>query len=183
MKAQGPEGLRVQAIARDVGVTDAAVHHHFGSRDGLGRALLRDAGRRLRDEMARVAAVREDDELPLDALAARIGRVYDDRGYARLTVSLGLLDHPPRGAGMFRAAAESVDAARRRRAARDGAVPPVLDDALLAMAGLSLILWAEPLAARPMLRSVGLPANRRTVARLRRWLVSALDQRLAPGLD
>jgi hypothetical protein len=133
--------------------------------------------------MARVAAGRGDDELHLDALAAGIGRVYGDRGYARLTVSLGLLDHPPRGAGMFRAAAESVHAARGRRAARDGVAPPALDDALLAMAGLSLILWAEPLVARPMLRSVGLPADRRTVARLRRWLVSALDEHLAAGLD
>jgi hypothetical protein len=34
-----------------------------------------------------------------------------------------------------------------------------------------------------MLRSVGLPADRRTVARLRRWLVSALDEHLAAGLD
>ena len=31
----GPETVRVQHIAADLGVTDAAVHHHFGSREAL----------------------------------------------------------------------------------------------------------------------------------------------------
>jgi AcrR family transcriptional regulator len=31
----GQAAVRVQLVARDVGMTDAAVHHHFGSRKGL----------------------------------------------------------------------------------------------------------------------------------------------------
>ena len=52
----GPEGVRVQLVARDVGITDAAVHHHFGSRRGLLEALLRYGGRRLRAEVEAAVA-------------------------------------------------------------------------------------------------------------------------------
>ena len=54
----GPEAVRVQLVAADVGVTDAAVHHHFGSREGLLEALLRFSGRRLRDEVEEILARR-----------------------------------------------------------------------------------------------------------------------------
>src|SRR5215467_2095443 len=49
--ADGPAALRVQAVAREVGVTDPAVHYHFGSRDGLLQAVCRRAARRLRDDV------------------------------------------------------------------------------------------------------------------------------------
>jgi AcrR family transcriptional regulator len=37
----GVSAVRVQLVARDLGQTDAAIHHHFGSRKGLLTALLR----------------------------------------------------------------------------------------------------------------------------------------------
>lgn len=49
LAAGGAEAVRVQSVAADVGVTDAAVHYHFGSRQGLLDAVVRSAGRRLRD--------------------------------------------------------------------------------------------------------------------------------------
>src|SRR5215472_3681904 len=47
----GVSAVRVQVVARDVGLTDAAIHHHFGSRNGLLTALLRRAGRSVRAEL------------------------------------------------------------------------------------------------------------------------------------
>ena len=44
LREGGPEAVRVQHVAADLGVTDAAIHHHFGSRRGLMEALLRFAG-------------------------------------------------------------------------------------------------------------------------------------------
>ena len=48
---QGPEGLRLQDIARDVGISHPAILHHFESREGLVRALVGRANRQLRDTL------------------------------------------------------------------------------------------------------------------------------------
>src|SRR5258708_31702730 len=50
---EGPEGVRIQRIATDLGITDAAVHYHFGTREALMDALLRRIGRRLVDDIKR----------------------------------------------------------------------------------------------------------------------------------
>ncbi|MDO9127858.1 MAG: helix-turn-helix domain-containing protein, partial [Parvibaculum sp.] len=42
---QGPEGLRLQDIARDVGISHPAILHHFESREGLVRALIARANK------------------------------------------------------------------------------------------------------------------------------------------
>ena len=39
----GPEAIRLQEIARDVGISHPTILHHFGSRDGLTQALAQDA--------------------------------------------------------------------------------------------------------------------------------------------
>src|ERR1700741_502170 len=49
----GPEGVRLQAIAEEVGVTHPALLKHFAGREELMRTLLRRAARELRDSLAR----------------------------------------------------------------------------------------------------------------------------------
>src|SRR5438876_12323626 len=38
--ANGPEGIRLQDIAADLGISHPAILHHFGSREGLIEALV-----------------------------------------------------------------------------------------------------------------------------------------------
>ena len=47
----GPEGLRLQEIAAAAGVSHPLILHHFGSREGLVRALTREAAAELRDKL------------------------------------------------------------------------------------------------------------------------------------
>ena len=44
----GPEGLRLQDIAADAGISHPSILHHFGNREGLVRALTREAAEELR---------------------------------------------------------------------------------------------------------------------------------------
>ncbi|HEV2370316.1 MAG TPA: helix-turn-helix domain-containing protein, partial [Acidimicrobiales bacterium] len=67
--AGGPEAVRVQTVAADVGITDAAVHYHFANREGLMEALLAEAGRRLRRDLRSVANDWDVGSLDLDELA------------------------------------------------------------------------------------------------------------------
>ena len=43
LKNDGPDGLRLQTIASDLGISHSSILHHFGSRDGLLDALSVDA--------------------------------------------------------------------------------------------------------------------------------------------
>src|SRR5438876_6407153 len=80
----GPDAVRVQRVARAVGVSDAAVHYHFESRDALFEALLRRTGRRLRAQLAATLRRQQGSGAPLDltALARDLHAVFADGGYA-----------------------------------------------------------------------------------------------------
>jgi AcrR family transcriptional regulator len=47
----GPEGLRLQDIAAEAGISHPLILHHFGNRAGLVRALTREAGNELKDKL------------------------------------------------------------------------------------------------------------------------------------
>lgn len=178
--AGGPEAIRVQTIARDCGLTDPAIHYHFGSRNGLIEALMRHAGRRLKARIARAIGRWEPGSFDVRALIDVIGETYGDRGYARLAAWMALGGWSVRGAGMYRELAEAIHAVRVRRAAAAGAPPPDLEDTLFTVTLLNLVLFAEPLAGAAMYRSVGLAADRETAARHRRWLARILEEHLRP---
>lgn len=168
---RGPEAVRVQAVARAIGVSDAAVHYHFGNRDGLLEALLRDVGRRMKAELADAG-----DEVDVEALLDVLDRANADHGYARLTAWMRLAGWQPTGEGMFRPYAEALHAARARRAEAAGTTPPPLEDTLQLVTLLTLVSWADALTGAAWRRSVGLPDTPAAAAEFRRWLVDRLRE-------
>jgi AcrR family transcriptional regulator len=170
----GPEAVRVQLVAADLGLTDAAVHHHFGSREGLIETLLRFAGRRLREEIEEILAGWDGEPAGLRRIADRIARVYVDRGYARLALWLSLSGWTPRGSGMFEPLVDALHAARRaRRGPGQGA--PRRRESQHAVAWLQLTLVAEALFGGSALRSAGLEDTSETRLRFRRYVQGALE--------
>lgn len=171
----GPDAVRFQVVARDVGLTDAAVHHHFGSREGLLEELLRFAGRRLKRDLEAATERWNAESLDLAELADRIATTYDELGYARLTAWMALAGWQPTGAGMYTPLAETIHAARAKR----GGEAPSVEDTLFLVALLNLVVWADSLVGGAFRRSVGLPANRATALGFRSWLVALLEDHLA----
>lgn len=174
----GADAIKVQALARDVGLTDAALHHHFGSRDGLMEALIRRAGRRLRAEMREALEGWDRDSYDIGALIELISATYSARGYARLTAWMKLAGWRDQGSGLFRETAEAIHAARRLRAKRAGRRAPPLEETLFAITLVNLVLWAEPLVGGSMLRAVDLPGDAATLRRFRRWFSDLMKNRL-----
>ena len=177
----GPGAIRVQAVARDIGITDAAIHYHFGSQDGLIEALIRHAGRRLKERVTR--ALRRWDERTFDvrALIDVISETYGTRGYARLAAWMMLAGWQTSGAGLYRELAETIHAVRARHAHEHGQPAPALVDTQHAIALLNLVLFGEALAGGAMRRSVALSADRAAAHRFRDWLATLLEAHLAPA--
>lgn len=81
---QGPEGIRLQDIARDVGISHPAILHHFESREGLVRALIERASQQLRDMLLKAFEVASADSFGAGNVIMQVFEALSDRGTARL---------------------------------------------------------------------------------------------------
>lgn len=165
----GPDAVRVQTVAADVGVTDAAVHYHFGNRDGLVEEVVRAAGRRMRDDLVALAETWHAGGLDLDALFAQLRRAMDDDGAARLTAWMSLTGWRPEGRGLLKSVAETIHD-------HGGGAP--LEEAQFAIALLGMVAWADALMGDAWRRSAGLASNRATADRFRHWVVQVVGAAL-----
>lgn len=123
ISSTGPGGLRLQDIAAQVGLTHPVILHHFGSREGLMRALNE---RILEDLRQRLTAILEDASEPspdlVDRLLENVFTVFRG-GLAQRLVWLGAdavpADDPP--AAIF---SSFVDAMHEQRLSVLPADPP-----------------------------------------------------------
>lgn len=158
--------MRVQTVAADVGMSDPAVHYHFTSRAELLDAVIRRAGRRLRDDLNTIAAASAD----ISQIVERLRTTMEDEGQARLTAWMALGGWRPEGQGLLRPLAEAV------HAQRDDEAP--VEDTLHALALLALVTWAEPLVGEAWRRSVRLPSGARGSAALLAWVSDLVADRI-----
>jgi AcrR family transcriptional regulator len=80
---EGPDGLRLQAIAADLGISHSSILHHFGSRDGLLDALSIDAFQNLERDLKQSFATPPADD-PATDFFDQISRILGERGHAQL---------------------------------------------------------------------------------------------------
>ena len=175
LAAAGPASIRLQAIADELGVTHPAILRHFRTRDELLYALLRHAGRRMREALTAAVADAGEAALDADGFFAALDRIYREEGAARLSAWLLLDGFEPRGSGMFRDAAEKVHRSRRRGTRTRG---PALDDTLFALVLLNLVAWGEALVGPALRRAVDLPGDADTSRRFRAWVVALVRSHL-----
>jgi AcrR family transcriptional regulator len=164
----GPNAVRVQKIGAELGLTDAAVHYHFGNREKLMEALMRHAGRKLRDGLERAHAS-GDPKAELDNLLERLDETYRRKGYARLALWLALEGSEPARGAVFRDTAAAI---------HKGRTGATLEDTQLAVALLNVFLIGETFAGGPLLQGVGLEPNDRMRERLRRFTFDMVTKAL-----
>src|SRR6266404_5215528 len=126
----GPEGLRLQDIAAGAGISHSLILHHFGSREGLVRALTRQAIAELRDKLLAAMASGES------SVEEQLDRVFDAfrDGLAQRLAWLATVDPGGCAKGTQMILRDIADRlhARRIAAAPPGAVIPRDDtDALI----------------------------------------------------
>jgi len=176
----GAAAVRVQLVARDLGITDAAVHHHFGSRKGLLTALLRHAGRVLREEIDAVARGWRAGSHDLASLSRLVSECYDERGYARLAMWLMLAGVPGRGSGMLSELVEVLQRDAEHAAREQELAAPSRTETQFVVALFHMIQCAQPLFGEAMLRSAGLPNDAATRQRFEAWLLTVFEGLLQP---
>jgi AcrR family transcriptional regulator len=92
LRKSGPDGLKLTALAKELGVSHQAILHHFGSRDGLVVAVVQRALENLWAELAGGLSVLDDKERGAGVLIDRAFEVMVDQGHGRLLAWLALGD-------------------------------------------------------------------------------------------
>ena len=151
---EGPEGVRIQRIAADLGMTDAAVHYHFGTREALMDALLRRIGRRLVDDIEATIENWAPDQIDVAALGRLFQRTYADQRAARLALWLSLAGWQSKGSGMLKSLVERVHRARVEAARKASRTAPRKSDTQYAIALLSAAHMLAGMSGDALLASV-----------------------------
>jgi AcrR family transcriptional regulator len=172
---QGPDSLRLVALAEKLGISHPAILHHFGSREGLVRAVVQRTAQRLETQV--FATLRGDQgEAGAVSLFERLFRALTDEGHARLLVWLHLtnnnIDPVDYGARM-RNMADALHAIRRtHRADAD------YEDTLFTVLLAGLALFGNAIAGEPLRTSAGLGGDPQANARFLAWLARLLREHL-----
>jgi AcrR family transcriptional regulator len=170
----GPEGLRLQDIAAAAGISHPLILHHFGSREGLVRALTRQAVAELRDKL--VTAM-ETGEYSVEQQLDRVFDAFRD-GLAQRLAWLATVDP---GGGAEGTQMIMCDIANRLHARRIATAPPGAvitrgdTDALIHLVATSA--FGDALYGAQLHRSAGLPATSETDRSFRRWLAALIRGR------
>ena len=84
LREGGPDAIRLQDIARDVGISHPTILHHFESRDGLTQALQMRAMDRLERELLAILETAPATEDTALGVMERIFATLGDAGHASL---------------------------------------------------------------------------------------------------
>jgi AcrR family transcriptional regulator len=171
----GPSAVTVRAVAERMEMTDAGIHHHFGSRNGLHEALLRKGGRRLRDELKRVTGQWLEEGTHVLPLVIALAAFYRS-GYSQLAIALHAAGWREHGSGLLQPVVDALHAARPRRA--DGSAADPLETQL-ALAALHQALAVDPTYGAAFRRSAGLTGRAASDASAQvQWWAHTLAQLL-----
>jgi AcrR family transcriptional regulator len=172
MTAEGPAGLRLQDVARAAGVSHPTILHHFGSREGLMRALNQRSLEALRNSViARLASAKSGDDSIKQTFAA-----YRD-GVAQRVLWL-IQSATPETPGGLRFFDEIVDAlhALRLKFARPGTIPDIEDTR--AVIHLTTIAAFGDAVIGPRLRQAGGAKERLARERFESWFALLVNHHL-----
>jgi AcrR family transcriptional regulator len=90
LEQDGAAGLSLRAVAKAVGVSEAAPYHHFADKEALERALAAEGFGRLTDRLTGALTAAGPGEDLLRLAAAYVGFALDARGLFRLMGRLPL---------------------------------------------------------------------------------------------
>lgn len=180
LAAQGPEGIRLQDIARDVGISHPAILHHFESREGLVRALIHRTSTQFRDKMLALVEDTINGGAGSEGLIQNAYQVLSDRGSARLLAWLILTGRAIENSSSQDLTREIADALHGRRvelAKERGRPAPAREDTVFMSMLTSTAAFGDAIIGRQIAAASGLDPE--ALARYRKWLANLLDEHVA----
>lgn len=188
--AEGPDGLRLQSIAADLGISHSSILHHFGSREGLLDALAQDAFGALERDLRQSIRPSPEGE-PASEIFEKVSRALVDRGFAKLLAWQILSGRgatepgknsrvagPNRSGGILDGLAHTLHSIRLEHAQNLGRVTPTLDDTRSIVALAACSIFGEALAGSEITAGSGLGGGAEDRRRFRGWAARTTERLL-----
>ena len=169
----GPAGIRLQDVAREVGVAHPTILHHFGSRDRLVEAVIKRRVTAMNEEVLRALVV-PPGEPPGDAHAValfeRLFQMFGPGGHARVLAFLALEGRVPGADPESLLPVAKVAHATRLAIRTSTTPPPTLEDTHFTLLLAAFGLFGEAIVG-PLFRGEPEDApDEDTSRRFRAWL-------------
>lgn len=169
----GPQGLRLQDIAAEAGISHPLILHHFGSRAGLVRALTREAAAELKDRL--VASMTQ----PEYSLGEQLDQVFDAfRGGLAQRLAWLMVEDPKGGPSdnplLLR---EIVDTLHTRRAAAAPGVTVERSDTEWLIHLVAIAAFGEAMYGAQLRKSAGIDGGEESVRQFRTWFATLIHER------
>lgn len=172
----GPDGLRLQEIAKEVGVSHPLLLHHFGSRAGLVHAVVERSMHALEaDILSSLASPTGEPPSDPTALIERTFRAFHDQGHARLLAWLSLsgMSQKDSGSKLGDIALMIHTMRTNQLEARGSKVPPPEDSAFVVTLALFALL-GDAMWGRVIREGTTMGKQDPTGERFRQWLTGKL---------
>lgn len=172
---QGPEGIRLQDIARDVGISHPAILHHFSSRAGLVAALVDRVTAQLRKNLLTVLES-ENEEHPEHQVSLLVNDTFDamsDQGAAKLLAWLVMTGAGPKRNPSLDVMADIIDGvhdARGEYADKIGSPHPDKEDTIFLTLLVANAAFGEAVMGSYYYKACGLDEDPNIRRRFREWL-------------
>lgn len=178
----GPAAIRLQEVAKQVGVSHPTVLHHFGSREALVNAVVDRALAALQADVIAAIERAPDGENDIASLLDRVAAALATNGHGRALAWCALSGMAPApDKRRLRQVAELVHPMRLHRHGHRHSPP--FDDTLFTLLLAMFALFAQSVAGPMMLSAAGLAEGPETEERFRRWLARVLVTHLEKGSD
>jgi len=177
LREGGPEAIRLQDIARDVGISHPAILHHFASRDGLTQALERRAMARLEAELVDSLSSRPAVGGTAVDVIERAFATLGDAGHARMLawrVLQAAPAEPKVDQTLLRALAELLHARRDEAAQADRRPPPSRQDTEFLVRLAAAAMLGDGIFAPFLDASLGRASDPARQRRFREWFARLL---------
>lgn len=170
LREVGPDALRLQEIAKDVGLSHPTVLHHVGNREALVSAVVARSMLALETDLL---ACFTQDAAPTEIASTlhQVDEVMRVRGQARLVAWLALTQ--PRGRAMKGSRLGDVAAAFHEARNAIG-TPAPFDDTAFAVVLASAAMFGVALLGPGLLNMLGLPDDDASLRRFREWFAALL---------
>jgi TetR/AcrR family transcriptional regulator, repressor for neighboring sulfatase len=178
----GPEAIRLQDIARDLGISHPTILHHFESREGLLQALARSAMSALNADVMRAISDPNRGASP-EAVLDRVFETLGESGHARLLAWAALSDRAaarPRSEPHEQSLRMIADVIHRRlteEARAAGGRAPSREEADFTVRLVASAMVGDALIGDVVTRLAGLSDAPAVARRFRVWLAALLDER------
>ena len=179
LRELGPAGIRLQELAADVGMSHPAILHHFGSRDGLVRAVVRRALDTLREAVLEEVRQQMHREVDIPSILDSVFGILAERGHARLLAWLVLEGSNPRDETRFmRGVAEAAHVRMVSGGWTEGRRFE-FEDMLFTVMLVGASALGAGVAGEAMRFSSGIENDEAAEVRFRRWFSLLLTRYLA----